>query len=201
MLLRAAATAQNATTDQLYPEDVEREELTIRQFKSTVLIPTVTPITIFHITHGLERIKRAGRGRGRATEAALDCANKSAARKYIFRVRGKINLPLLLSGLRRITTRGAITRVRRAKETPGKRRGARLGSRRRVRALFDLTPRDPRSILPRSYFQKETLLRDYLRCWSSLAVLLPSDHALQALVLLGFSLRSLIRVAVAQRAR
>jgi len=44
--------AENTTTDQLCPEDVEREELTIRQFKSTVPIPTVTPITIFHITHG-----------------------------------------------------------------------------------------------------------------------------------------------------
>lgn len=52
MLLRAVATAENTTTDQLCPEDVEREELTIRQFKSAVPIPTVTPITIFHITHG-----------------------------------------------------------------------------------------------------------------------------------------------------
>lgn len=44
--------AENTTTDQLCPEDVEREELTIRQFKSTVPIPTVTPITIFYITYG-----------------------------------------------------------------------------------------------------------------------------------------------------
>lgn len=64
MLLRAAATAENTTTDQLCPEDVEREELTIRQFKSTVPIPTVTPITIFHITH-----EREDRGGGRATRA------------------------------------------------------------------------------------------------------------------------------------
>lgn len=78
MLLRAAATAENTTTDQLCPEDVEREELTIRQFKSTVPIPTVTSIIIFHMmpTTGEDRRERGGGGGGprytRAEATGLD---------------------------------------------------------------------------------------------------------------------------------
>lgn len=39
MLLRATATAGSTTTDRLHPKDDEREELTIRQFKSTRFEP------------------------------------------------------------------------------------------------------------------------------------------------------------------
>lgn len=43
-----------------YPRDTERGELTIRQFKSTILILTVTPIIIFHITLGRKDKKDYG---------------------------------------------------------------------------------------------------------------------------------------------
>lgn len=91
--------AENTTTDQLCPEDVEREELTIRQFKSTVPIPTVTPITIFHITHG-----RKNKGSYTATlDYEINLRPRYARTRQKHLLLRKINLPLLLSGLQKIT--------------------------------------------------------------------------------------------------
>lgn len=51
-ITRCCYRAEHNYRSALYPRDVERGELTIRQFKSTILILTVTPIIIFHITLG-----------------------------------------------------------------------------------------------------------------------------------------------------
>lgn len=59
-ITRRCYRAEHNYRSALYPRDMERGELTIRQFKSTILILTVTPIIIFHITLGRKDKKDYG---------------------------------------------------------------------------------------------------------------------------------------------